>query len=285
MQSDTNTEKLKQEIKDELSIEIERQIEEEVEEEISEEIQQHIQAKLAIGRFRNGIITVAATVIALGQFSEAVTLIEDGVNWARSKVTHSVEYTLLEQIHVGNTKAYIEELIGSPQISRTIEEGLTANYFHDEKFLLTIFFSESRVSGFTITPLQEDFTPQIKGKDESIWELQNFNYADFPANPQMYLIDHSKTASYYIESLDTGRAGLFFKTYLGNVSLRNDEPLTELIDLYQKDVYASDQEVAEAQSSLRVSAQPNFYGLGTLSLEQIQKSMLTSAEFSNYFGH
>lgn len=277
-------EQLKAELKKELAQDIADQIEDEVEEEVQEEIREYNRSRKALGLFKNYFIAIAATIIALGQFSEAVTLIEAGIDWARSKVTHSVEYELLSQIHVGNTQPYIESLLGYPQVSRTIDANTTANYFENEKFLLTIFLAESRVSGFTVIPLQADFMPEVLAEAGQSWNLQEFTYASFPANPQLYLVDHSKTTSYYLEALDTGRAGLFFKTYLGNVALNTAESSMRLVELYNKDISAGDEEILKAQDSLRSEIKPNLFGLGTLTLEQVQKSILTGAEFSNFFG-
>jgi len=285
MVDDDQKDALLSELKDELRDDIEEHLEHEIEAEVAEEVQEHLQARAAFSYFRNGFIAVAATIMALGQFSEAVTLIESGVNWSLSKVTHRVEYQLLDQIHVGNTEAHMIDLLGNPQVSKAIDDTTTANYYHDDKYLLTVFIHDARVVAFTIIPLLDDFTPRIQGDDARSWDLQQFTYADYPAEPELYLVDHSKAASYYLEVLDTGRTGLFYKTYLGNVSLLAQTPDTLLVNFYKQDVYGEEADVIQAKDDLRRQASPNVYGLGALPLEHIQKSMLTAAEFSNYFGY
>ena len=267
----------KQDIPSELQDALSQQIEDQVEEEIAERMPY-------VSRFRQYFIAVGIAIMTLGQFSEAVTLIEAGLDWASSKVTHTVEYKLLSKVRVGNTESYIEELLGSAQVSRSVEGDIVANYFYDEKYLLTVFLQDSRVVAYTIVPLKNDFTPVIVESDGEDWLLQDDTFSSFPANPKMYMIDHSKTISYYLETLDSGRAGLFNKNYLGRVSLGVSGPSTSLVELNRQEITGSDQQILAVQSQLRSDTYPNLYGAGTLDLEVIQQSLLTSAEFSSYFG-
>ncbi len=277
-------EELKAELLLELSKEIKQQVEDEVEEEIEEEIDKRSKYQNAVNRFKVNFIAIAATIMALGQFSEAVTLIEDGVDSLRSRFTNTVEYELIADIHVNNTEAYIESLLGEPQVSKSISEGVEAKYFHQDKFLATVFISDARVVAYTIIPLIPDFTPTLIDVEGKVWSLQEATYAEFPSNPKMYMVDHSKTTSYYLESLDSGRAGLFVQDYLGNISL-DDAPSTNLlVELYNNEVNGSDEEILASQNRYRESAMPNLFGMGTLGLEDIQKSILTGAEFASYFG-
>ncbi|WP_197469912.1 hypothetical protein, partial [Oleiphilus sp. HI0117] len=65
-------------------------------------------------------------------------------------------------------------------------------------------------------------------------------------------------------------------------TVRSESPL--LVAFYNQEVHGSDQEVLESQTQLRNSEMPNFYGEGEIGLELIEKSILTGAEFSSYFG-
>ena len=244
------------------------------------------QAKRVFGTAKGYFFAVAATIIALGQFSEAVTLIEHGLDWTHSRFTNAVEYELISQVHVGNTEDYVTELLGSPQVSRAIKPKVSANYFYHEKFLLTVYLEDARVIAYTVAALRGDFQPTVAIIDGNDWLLQDSTYKSFPANPDSYMIDHSKIISYYLETLDNGRIGLFYNSYLGNITLT---PLNDshalLVDLYQNEVTGSDEEILKAQEQYRAEVSPNFFGMGTLALEDIQKGLLTAAEFTNYFGH
>ena len=230
MIDETNREQLKAELKQELLGELDSKVEEEVEEELEER-----RAKQILGTAKGYIIAVAATIMALGQFSEAVTLIEDGMDWVRSKFTNEVEYEMIANIHVGNTMDYVVDIMGNPQVSRTINDNITANYFYNEKFLLTVYFGEDRVSAYTVAALREDFQPTVTTIDDNPWRLQEAAYQTFPANPDMYMIDYSKVTSYYLESLNNGRIGLYYNTYLGSIVLTSETTTSALlVELYRK---------------------------------------------------
>jgi len=275
---------LKAELMSELSGEIEEQVQAEVQEEVSEELAERSRYEETLGRFKVIFFAIAATIMALGQFSEAVTLIQDGIDSLRSKFTNTVEYELLSNIHVGNTEAYIEDLLGSAQVSKTINDDIVADYHFNDKFLLTIFNKERRVIAFTIVPLVEDFKWVVREADEIQWTLMESTYSNFPGNPKLYVVDHSKTASYYLESLDTGRTGLFVNSYLGNVAIGSLPQTEAIVSLYRNEITGTDEEIFASQSQLRASTKPNLFGAGKLGLELIQKSLLTGAEFSSFFG-
>lgn len=227
---------------------------------------------------------IMAAIVTLGQYSGAVSVIANGLDSLRSTFTHTVEYELLDQVHVSNTESYIESLLGNPQVSRAINDDIVANYFYNDKFLLTVFIKDSRVAAYTIIPLLSDFAPIIIENSGLKWILQESTYSKFPANPKTYLVDHSKTTSYYLESLDTGRAGLFVQNYLGNVSLTSTQETNLHIDLYDREVNGTDEEILKSQTRLREMSRPNLFGMGTLTLELVQKSILTGAEFTSFFG-
>ena len=276
---------LKDEIKNELRKELSEKIDDQIEEEIEEELEEDLKrGREVFSRSKSLFIAIAAAVMTLGQYSEAIALLEDGMNSLLSRFTHTVEYDLLSKIHVNNTELYVENLLGYPQVSREIDKQIVAKYFYKEKYLLTLFVKKSTVIGYTLIPLEGSFKPSIISDNRVDWALQDATFDQFPANPKMYMVDHSKTASYYLEMLDSGRAGLFINIYLGSVSLLGTNNETFLVDLYKQDVSGSDAKALEAQTSLRQFTRPNLYGEGTLDLDMIQKSILTAAEFSRFFG-
>lgn len=225
-----------------------------------------------------------ALVIALGEYTEAVSLINEARENILIQFTNDLEYETLGKIHVGNTVAYAEELVGSPQVSRAIDDNTVANYFYHDKYLLTLFYREERIAAYVVVPLIDGFQlPVLKTENKSL-ELSDFTYADYPANPTHYVIDHSKTSSYYMEILDSGRSGLFVNTYIGNTTYGIDEHPKIIADLYEKEVHASDEVIAALQSTLRSTTRPNLFGQGSIKLELIEKSLLTAAEFDSYFG-
>src|SRR5690606_26969816 len=113
---------LKAELKEELARDLQDFVANEVDEEVGEEIKKRILPVHTWTRFRSIFFAIAATIIALGQFSEAVTLLEGSFVSLQSRLTNTVEYELLNQIHVGNTEGYIENLLGQPQVSKAIDD-------------------------------------------------------------------------------------------------------------------------------------------------------------------
>ncbi|GAA3947514.1 ETEC_3214 domain-containing protein [Allohahella marinimesophila] len=275
---------LKAELREELARDLQNFVASEVDEEVDEEMKKRALHTPAWTRFRSIFFAVAATIIALGQFSEAVTLIEGSLMKLQSRLTNTVEYDLLDQIHVGNTEGYIENLLGQPQVSKAIEDGIEARYYYDEKFLLTVFIADQRVTAHFVVPLKEDFTPVVVDNEAADFELQQSVFAAYPANPKTYVVDHSNTVSYYLEELDSGKAGLFFHTYLGIVSFTQSPADQNLVALYDAVVHGDVDAELGVQTSLRETSSPNMYGRGTLDLTLIQKGILTGAEFANYFG-
>ncbi|MCP5160780.1 MAG: hypothetical protein H6999_07985 [Hahellaceae bacterium] len=230
------------------------------------------------------IFGVLALTVALGQYSEAVALIGDGINAVRSSFTHDIEYEMLGNVHVGNTQAYIENLAGTPQVSRVIADGLVANYFYNEKFLLTVFFKDERVTAYSLLPLVEDFEPKLGSTGNNELALGRFTYAQFPANATQYMVDHSKTVSYYLENLESGRAGLFVNQYLGNLVYGKGEHSDLVGTFYDQEVRGDEEKQMATQQRIRTEMTPNFYGEGEIGVEFIEKSLLTEAEFRSYFG-
>ena len=272
---------LKAELKAEIRKELEGEIQEAVEDEVQEELAEN---SVFFSKFKGTFIAFLAIIMALGQYSEALALIKDGIDTIQSEFTHEIEYETLSKIHVGNTLDYMESLLGSAQVSKSINKDIDASYFYNSKYLLTLFSKDQRVIAFTVLPLVADFQPELMQASQIQWTLGSANFKSFPANPQTYVIDHAKTASYYLESLDKGRTGLFVQTYLGKVSYSAESESAQLVKLYQKEVHGTDEEILKVQKQLRETETPNFYGEGELGLELIEKSILTGAEFNSYFG-
>jgi len=235
-------------------------------------------------KIKTVLLAFLALVIALGEYTEAVSLINEARENILVMFTNDVEYETLGKIHVGNTTAYIEELVGSPQVSRAIDEETVANYFYHDKYYLTLFYKADRIAAYLIVPLKDGFQLPILESDTLSLELSEFTYSEFPANPTHYVVDHSKTSSYYMEILDSGRSGLFVNTYLGNITYGIDDHPRIIGEFYEKEVHASDEDIATLQSDLRSKTTPNAYGQGNLTLDLVEKSLLTAAEFESYFG-
>jgi hypothetical protein len=237
--------------------------------------------KLTLSKATAWFLVVNTSVVGLGQLSEAIELISNGIDYTRSQFSNSVDYAMLNKIQVGNTVEYIENEFGSPQVSRSIDERTTANYFHKRKFLLTLFYRDNRIVAFTVLPLIDDFQPEVDRGSE--FALGEFSYSEFSPENNGYRIDHSNTVSFYLELVESGRSSLFTGRYVGQLDYGMG-PTSPLIEqLYEEEVFGEPDQIRSLQDNLRQQARPNFYGEGLLPLDDIEKSLLTTAEFRRYF--
>jgi hypothetical protein len=227
---------------------------------------------------------VAAVFITLGEASDATFLLNEMRHSAIALFSNSVEYEMLEKVHVGITIAYAEELFGNPQVSKTIDEDLTANYFADDKYLLTLFYRGVRVDAYTLVPLVEDFAPEVDMGTNDTVALGEFSFTEARGTPQKSSVDDSRSISFYLESRESGPGGRVIDVYQGSVAYRSGGTASGIPQLYKADVRGDDASIEAARGELRRGGRPNLYGEGELTLRQIEKSLMTNAEFDSYFG-
>jgi hypothetical protein len=231
------------------------------------------------------LTAIGVTFIALGSASEAVFLIRDLYVHVHSMVSNEYEYETLASINVGNTVAYIEDQLGQPQVSRAIDGDTTANYFFSGDYLLTLFYRSGRIEAYTWLSVDNEFTPEVDMRTGVFAPMGAFVFSDMPLEVSTFALDDSRIVRYYIESLEGGRSGGFLNTYLGNVQYGAFAPADSISDLYQAEVVGDDRAARKAASTLRSSGLPNLYGQGNLSLEHIERSVLSNSEFVGYFGN
>ena len=243
-------------------------------------------AKKASGiwaRFTQIIMPIAGLFLMLGEASDAAFLLNDMSRSVIEVFSNRVEYDMLEKIHVGNTVTYAESILGDPQISRAMGDDVTANYFHSSKYLVTLFSRDDRVEAFGVLALQDGFSPSVELGGLGHAELGEFAFSDTPTRAVEMAVDHSRTTDYYLESLESGPAGRFVNLYLGSVGYGTGGASPAIGELYSAVLDGETRAVSEARTNLRASGKPNFYGEGLLSLKLIEASMLTNAEFNNFF--
>jgi hypothetical protein len=238
-------------------------------------------SKMTFGKTAAWLLIINTFVIGLGELSEAIELISNAVDYTESRFSNSLEYGQLEKVNVGNTVEYIEDVFGRPQVSRSIDDTTTANYFHNRKFLLTLFYQDDRVVAYTYVPLIDDFEPTvITGSDLA---LGDFSYHDFSSVNNRYVVDHSTAVSFYLELVESGRSNLFTHSYIGHLNYGTGEPTPLLEELYEQHVFGEADQTQVLQQNFRKDAKPNLYGEGMLPLSSIENSVLTTTEFRRYF--
>lgn len=228
-------------------------------------------------------IPVCVFIISLGSFSEAFLLVDDLRVMLKTRFSNDFEYETLDSIHVGNTESYVEGLVGAPAATKPLADDIQANYYLDEKYLLTTYIKAGRVEAYTVVAIAEDFSPELAWYDGV--GLQDQAFDGFGTdNPQAFTFDQANTNSFFIELSPSELSGFFQNSYLGAVQYGSGGvDQTKLEELYQAEVFGSESDTLEKIAAFRKVAIPNFYGQGELDIELIRKGLLSNGEFLNFF--
>jgi hypothetical protein len=241
------------------------------------------------GRHLQGVgLILMGLVVTLGQWSEAIELVGNGIDLTRSHFTNAVEYERLDHIRVGNSIDYAESVLGSPEVIKDLGEGLSANYFFDSKYILTLLYTRNRVDAFTIVALEPDFHYEYNEGEEllsrplsSYPEPMRVDANDVETEEEASLASGAGTGVYYLERHGQGRAGAYITQYLGYVSY-GDRVYPEISQLENAQAVGNTARADELRRTVRAELMPNLYGEGRLRMDQLQESLLTSAEFKYY---
>ena len=232
--------------------------------------------------FRQKMVTWVAAlslpVIALGNFSEAVMIVEDTVDRVVSTFTNLPEYEDLSYLRAGISRDYVREIFGTPQVNRDLGDGLGAEYYFDKKYLLTLLVRSGEVTAFTVISLQDDFSPEVF--EEWGGPLGEFTFAALKGMPGEFLVDWTKNSALYLELVNLGGGSLNQKAYAGWVNYGAGAEAAGLSKLYQS--VLTDEATEKARAAVRESVRPNLYGWGRLSLADIRNSILSPTDLAHY---
>jgi len=227
---------------------------------------------------------ITLPIMGLGNFSEAVILLEEGFDRTVSTFTHFPEYRDLSQLKVGSTIEFADGIFGVPEVRRSLSDGITANYYFTPKYLLTLLVSQGEVHAYTVLSRNESFHPQVFEDAGAEYSVGQVTLSELPGISREFVVDQTKTQQLYIEKLDTGLDSLLSNGYLGWLSYGagSGPEGQSLGSLYDARMTGKDARLRESKSILRKGTVINFYGRGDLSLAVIRESIFTSAEFDNY---
>ena len=224
------------------------------------------------------VAALSLPVIALGNFSEAVMIVEDTVDRVVSAFTNIPEYDDLSYLRAGISRDFAREIFGTPQVNRDLGDGLSAEYYFDNKYLLTLLVRSGEVSGFTVISLQEGFSPRAFGD----WggPLGEFTFAGLKGLPGDFLVDWGKNSALYLETVNLGGNSLNQKAFAGWVNTGAGADAEGLADLYQNVLTGEDPE--SRRNMVRESSRPNLYGWGRVGLSDIRQSILSPSDLGHY---
>lgn len=224
------------------------------------------------------VAALSLPVIALGNFSEAVMIVEDTVDRVVSAFTNIPEYDDLSYLRAGISRDYAREIFGTPQVNRDLGDGLSAEYYFDNKYLLTLLVRSGEVSGFTVISLQEGFSPQAF--DDWGGPLGEFTFAALKGLPGDFLVDWGKNSAVYLETVNLGGNSLNQKAFAGWVNYGAGSEVAGLADLYQS--VLTGEESASQRTRVRESTRPNLFGWGRVGLDDIRQSILSPSDLGHY---
>jgi hypothetical protein len=164
-----------------------------------------------------------------------------------------------------------------------VEDGIVANYYFDKKYLLTVLEKDSEVRAYTILALDESFHPTIFVDNENEYSLGKFAFSAAPGIERSYFVDWTKTLGLYIEENDLGLESLGQTAFIGWLTYGAGSANSGAIgDLYKAEILDKEILKKSARESLRRSTTPNFYGWGNITLDVLEKTILTTSQFGNY---
>ena len=232
--------------------------------------------------FRQKMVTWVAAlslpVIALGNFSEAVMIVEDSVDRVVSTFTNLPEYEDLSFLRAGIDRDYAREIFGMPQVSKDLGAGLSAEYYFHKKYLLTLLVKSGEVTAFTVISLQEGFAPQVF--DDWGGPLGEFTFASLKGMPGDFVVDWTKNSALYLELVNLGGGSLNQKAYAGWVNYGAGAEAAGLSALYKS--VLTGEATESSRNSVREAVRPNLYGWGHLSLADIRNSILGPTDLAHY---
>ena len=240
-------------------------------------------------KVQTSIMMVAAIMISAGQFNDTKDICMSLYEATLTNFTHSIEYELIDKIHIGSSMAYIKSLVGEPHILKRskFNNKLQFHYYSEAKYTLTLISEDARLVGYSIFTLEDGFSPKIPFSEE----LGEKSLAQAHEETGVYSYDTANLL-YYIESQDLGKEQMFLTLIRGYVeygaqaqdkivSGNYKSQLTKAIEnLDEQATFAeNEQSLIAPLKQVRQALYPNFYAITELEPIIISEALLTRYEF------
>lgn len=232
------------------------------------------------------VMFVLLSIMALGQWADTKALLEETWVLVLSNFTHYYDYEAIDEIHIGNNTAFIEERFGVPHLIKNSKyfDDIDFHYYFNDKYILSLILKSERVTGYTITALSDSFVPydmldsDLVPQSHSIMANVN-NFSDFN-------LDYNNV-EFLVVSKTEGKEKLFLNRYFGAIDYLATDQLAHgsLKSLYEK-VELEDEVTVDTRQDITMLAGAttnNFYGVGEVDLSVVSDSILTNFEISLYY--
>ncbi|MCW8833684.1 MAG: hypothetical protein OQK03_10225, partial [Colwellia sp.] len=163
---------------------------------------------------QTSIMMIAALMISAGQFNDTKDLASSIYEATLTHFTHSIEYELIEKIHVGSSMEYVKSLVGEPHVLKRskLNPELQFHYYSKAKYHLTLISTDERLVGYSVFTLKDGFAPKIPFAEEL--GLKTLAQAHKTTGSYSYDVGN---LLYFIESQDLGKQQMFLTLMRGYV--------------------------------------------------------------------
>ena len=244
-----------------------------------DKVELHNQKISAItNRLPTWLVSLVLLFVGLGNFTDSIELMKNVYESISSKFSNQVEYDRTRHVRAGLNLAYVQDYIGEPQLLKELEGGLQVRYYIDEKYLISLYTQGERVSAYLIFAREDHFQPDMQGMNEQ--SLGDSSLFQLRQNTDRAAFEHSRNIAYFLESKEVNFGGGYLtNSYLGWVNYAaqfGPSPSPQLGALYDAEMLGENS--AGKLTAAREHIRPNAFGYGELSIEQLQRGLLTSAE-------
>jgi len=254
--------------------------------------EQNIKAPSFWKKTQTSLMMVAALMISAGQFNDTKDLFSTIYEATLTHFTHSIEYDLINKVHVGSSMDYMKSLVGEPHVIKRskLNSALQFHYYSKEKYHLTLISTDDRLVGYSVFTLKDGFAPKIPFSEE----LGLKTLAQDHKTTGTYSYDVGNLL-YFIESQDLGKEQMFLTLMRGYVEygataqenpalMNNKQNVAKLIEtLDQKAIFAENKKaLVTPLEDIRQTIYPNFYAVTELEPIIIAEALLTRYEFQMF---
>lgn len=242
------------------------------------------ESKSMFARLKDKIIVLSLSLMAIGNWSDTKSMIQEAYVVVVSNFTNVYEYESLAKVNVGSNIDYIYSIFGAPQLIKPskYDDAVTINYYLDKKYILALLIEDKRVVGYSITGLKADFHPYslldkqpIQSPTRLVDRLENLNE---------FSIDHFNV-KYFVLFEDLGKRYLFNQMAYGFVDyqgMKLDESL--LVDAYtQANSPEPEDSIASTLSKLVSNETANYVAITEKAMPLLVDSILTQYEYQFYY--
>lgn len=243
-------------------------------------------------KLQTSIMMIGIVMITAGQFNDTKDLASSIYEATLTHFTHSIEYDLIDKIHVGSSMAYIKSLVGEPHVLKrsSLNLELQFHYYSKAKYHLTLISKDERLVGYSVYTLKNGFAPNIPFAEE----LGTETLAQAHKKMGTYSYDIGNLL-YFIESQDLGKQQMFLTLMRGYVEYavtaqespylsNNQNKIAKLLEnLDNKATFSEDEQALTAPlDNIRQTIYPNFYAITELEPIVIAEALLTRYEFQMF---